>query len=138
MESVAEVVVHLKKISIRLQPDNSDVIEIPWQAPVKNTPALAPSSSDTDQPDPKLLQAIVRAHAWLRDLQLGTFDSVEALAASVKLHPKVVRQELRYAFLAPSITEAILTGEQPPTLTLARIPKALPMAWSGQCRALGF
>jgi hypothetical protein len=84
-----------------------------------------------------LLQAIVRAHAWLRDLQLGKFDSVESLAESVKLHPKVVRQELRYAFLAPAITEAILTGEQPPTL-LARIPKTLPLTWSGQSRASGF
>ena len=43
-----------------------------------------------------------------------------------------------YAFLAPSITEAILTGEQPPTLTLAQIPKTLPLTWSGQSQALGF
>ena len=138
VDSVAEVVVHPKKITIRLQPDNTNLIEIPWQAPMKNTPVLAPPSTYTDQPDPKLLQAIVRAHAWLRDLQLAKFDSVEALAASVKLHPKVVRQELRYAFLAPSITEAILTGDQPPTLSLARIPKTLPLTWSGQCRDLGF
>ena len=138
MDSVADVVVYPEKITIRLQPDNADAIEIPWKSPVKNAPALAPSSTDTDQPDPKLLQAIVRAYVWLRDLQRGKFDSVEALAASVKLHPKVVRQELRYAFLAPSITEAILTGEQPPALTLARIPKTLPLAWSGQYRALGF
>lgn len=138
VESVAEVTASPKKITIRLLPDNTETVEIPWRAPVKNAPALAPSSSDTDQPDPKLLQAVVRAHAWLRDLHLGKYDSVEALAESVKLHPKVVRQELRYAFLAPSITEAILTGEQPPTLTLARIPKTLPLTWSGQSRALGF
>lgn len=138
VDSVADVVVYPKKITIRLQSDSSETVEIPWQAPVKNAPALAARSSDIDQPDPKLLQAIVRAHAWLRALQLGKFDSVEALAASIKLHPKVVRQELRYAFLAPSITEAILTGEQPPTLTLAQIPKTLPLTWSGQSQALGF
>jgi len=137
IDSVTEVVVYPKKITISLQQDNSEVIDIPWQAPIKNAPAPAPPSANTDRPDPKLLQAIVRAHAWLRDLQSGKFDSIEALAASVKLHPKVVRQELRYAFLAPSITEAILTGDQPPTLSLARIPKTLPLTWSGQ-RALGF
>jgi DNA invertase Pin-like site-specific DNA recombinase len=136
MDSVAGVVVRPKTITIRLGPDDKDAIEVAWQAPVKNAPALAPSSAN--QPDPKLLQAIVRAHAWRRDLQSGKFDSVEALAASVKLHPKVVRQELRYAFLAPAITEAILAGEQPSALTLARIPKTLPLAWSGQCRTLGF
>ncbi|MBN9597939.1 MAG: recombinase family protein [Afipia sp.] len=138
VDSVTEVVLHTKKITISLQPDSSEVIEIPWQAPVKSAPALPPPSTDTDQPDPKLLQAIVRAHTWLRALQLSKFDSVEALAASVKLHPKVVRQELRYAFLVPSITEAILTGNQPSTLTLARIPKTLPLTWAGQCRTLGF
>lgn len=138
IELIAEVVVHPKKITISLQPDNSEVIDIPWQAPIKNALAPAPPSANTDQPDPKLLQAIVRAHTWLRDLQCGKFDSIEALAASVKLHPKVMRQELRYAFLAPSITEAILIGEQPSTLTLARIPKTLPLTWSEQCRTLGF
>jgi hypothetical protein len=138
VNSVAEVVIHPKKITIKLRPDNADAIEIPWQALVKNSPALAPPSDDINQPDPKLLQAIVRAHVWLRDLQSGKFDSVEALAAFVKLHPKVVRQELRYAFLAPTITEAILTGDQPPTLALARIPKTLPLTWSGQLRVLGF
>ena len=61
---------------------------------MKNSPALPPPSANTDQPDPKLLQAICRAHAWLRDLQNNKFESVAALAASVKLHPKVVRQEL--------------------------------------------
>lgn len=130
VDSVSDVIVYPKKITIRLQPDHADAIEIPWQAPAKKSPALPPPSIDTDQPDSKLLQAIVRAHAWLRDLQSGKFDSVEALALSVKLHPKVVRQQLRYAFLAPSINEIILTGEQLPSLTLARIPKTLPMTWS--------
>lgn len=110
---------------------------IPWQ-PRQAVSASIIESNAAREPDQKLVQAVVRAHAWFRDLQLGKFDTVEALAASVKLHPKVVRQELRYAFLAPVITEAILTGDQPRTLSLARIPKTLPLTWSGQCRALGF
>lgn len=141
--SVTEVVVHLKKIVVVLQPTSGNIaaaetIEIPWQAPVKNCPASAPPSVNTDQPDQKLVQAIVRAHAWLRDLQNNKFETVEALATSVQLHPKVVRQELRYAFLAPAITEAILIGEQSPTLSLVRIPKTLPFTWSEQCQGLGF
>jgi hypothetical protein len=145
IESVAEIVVHPRKIAIVMQPmssahiaDATETIEVQWQGPVKNSPAPPPPSANTDQPDPKLLQAVVRAHAWLRDLKNNKFDTVEALATSVQLHPKVVRQELRYAFLAPAITEAILTGEQPPTLSLIRIPKTLSLTWSGQCRALSF
>ncbi|MCF2524903.1 recombinase family protein [Bradyrhizobium sp. G127] len=95
-------------------------------------------SNSANQLDPKLVQAIVRAHAWLHDLKNGKFDTVETLAASVKLHPKLVRQELRYAFLMPPITAAILNGDQPATLTLAQIPKTLPLTWREQCKVLSF
>ncbi|MGL5164875.1 MAG: recombinase family protein [Afipia sp.] len=115
----------------------SNEFSIPWQPRQAGSVSITESNA-AREPDQKLVQAVVRAHAWLRDLQNNKFDAVEALAASVKLHPKVVRQELRYAFLAPTIMEAILTGDQPSTLSLARIPKTLPLTWSGQCRALGF
>lgn len=115
----------------------SNEFSVPWQP---RQPGLASiiESNAAREPDQKLVQTVVRSHAWLCDLQNRKFDSAEALAASVKLHPKVVRQELRYAFLAPAITEAILTGDRPPALSLARIPKTLPLAWSEQCRSLGF
>ncbi len=109
---------------------------IPWQ-PRQAGSASIDEANAAREPDQKLVQAVVRAHAWLRDLQTNKFDTVEALAASVNLHPKVVRQELRYAYLAPAITRAVLTGDQPTTLSLARIPKTLPLTWFGQCRALG-
>lgn len=110
---------------------------IPWQ-PRQPDSASIVEANGARQPDAKLVQGVVRAHGWLRALQSDRFDTVEALAASVKLHPKAVRQELRYAFLAPTITAAILNGDQPATLSLARIPKTLPLAWSKQCQALGF
>lgn len=115
----------------------SNHFTVPWQ-PRPTGSASIVEVNGTRQPDPKLAQAVVRAHAWLRDLQKCKFDTVEALAASANLHPKAVRQELRYAFLAPGIIEAILNGDHPATLALARIPKTLPLAWSEQCRALGF
>jgi len=114
----------------------SNELAIPWQRRRPGSTSVA-EPSGSRQPDPKLVQALVRAHSWLRDLQIKKFETVEALAASVKLHPKVVRQELRYAFLAPTIAEAILSGDQPATLSLARIPKTLPLAWSEQCLLLG-
>jgi DNA invertase Pin-like site-specific DNA recombinase len=110
---------------------------IPWQVRQPGSASIVEADSGC-QPDAKLVQASVRAHAWLRDLANNRFATVEALAASVNLHPKLVRQELRYAFLAPNISEAIIDGNQPATLSLARIPKTLPLAWSEQRRALGF
>jgi site-specific DNA recombinase len=64
--------------------------------------------------------------------------SIEALAASKRLHPKVVRKAIRIAFLATDITEAILTGSHPKSLTLADLQETLPLDWDGQRRALNF
>ena len=115
----------------------SSQFTIPWQPPQAGSASIVDATNER-QPDAKLVQAVVRAHAWLRDLKNNKFDTVEALAAAVNLHPKLVRQELRYAFLAPAITAAILNGDQPATLALARIPKTLPLAFSKQWQALGF
>ena len=76
-----------------------------------------------------LIQSIVRAHAWKRALLDGAHDSVETLAAANRLHAKVVRQALRLAFLSPDVTSAILEGRQPKGLSLAKIPKLLPLSW---------
>ncbi|MBB5053473.1 DNA invertase Pin-like site-specific DNA recombinase [Afipia massiliensis] len=115
----------------------SNQISIPWQVRRPGSASIVEADGGC-QPDAKLVQATVRAHAWLRHLANNRFATVEALAAFVNLHPKLVRQELRYAFLAPTITEAIIVGNQPATLSLARIPKTLPLTWSEQRRALGF
>ena len=45
-------------------------------------------------------QAIVRARHWASELANGTYASVGELAANAKLNSKVVRNELRLAFLA--------------------------------------
>jgi hypothetical protein len=55
----------------------------------------------------------------------------------VKLHPKIIRQQLRLAFLTPSITEAAITGEAENMPTLPTIPKTLPLPWFKQRKAIG-
>jgi site-specific DNA recombinase len=115
----------------------SNQFAIPWQPRQPNSASVVGADVER-QPNTKLVQAVVRAHAWLRDLQGGNFNTIEALAISVELNPKVVRQELRYAFFPPNIATAILNGDQPAMLSLARIPKTLPLTWSEQYQALGF
>ncbi len=63
------------------------------------------------EPDQKLLQALARAHAWLSDLANDRFASVEDLASCVAIHPKVMREAIKLAFLDPDIVTSILTGE---------------------------
>ena len=63
-------------------------------------------------------------------LQDGAYESIEELAEANGLHPKVVRQALRLAFLSPEVTSAILDGRHSKGLALARIPKLLPLSWT--------
>jgi hypothetical protein len=70
-------------------------------------------------------------------LQDGTYDSIEDLADASNLHSKVVRQNLRLAFLSPEVTSAILEGSQPANLSLTRIPKLLPLKWTDHRSLLG-
>lgn len=137
--AVIKVIAGPDTITITVQPatgdadDPPETIEIPWQAPVRNSPPVVPPPS-TDQSDPKLLQATVRAHAWLRDLKAGKYESIEDLAIAAKLHPKVVRQNLRLAFLSPEIVVKLLDGSS--QVSLREIPKLLPLEWRSQMRAI--
>jgi site-specific DNA recombinase len=102
-------------------------VKIPWTSNKASYDCL-PANSEPRR-DAKLVQAIVRAHAWLADLKNGRFSSVGELAATAKLHPKIIRQALRLAFLSPKITSGILVGSQQ-ALKLRQIPKQLPLDWS--------
>ena len=48
-----------------------------------------------------------------------THSTIESLARSADLHPKVVRKAIRLAFLNPAFTKPILDGERM-ALTLLR------------------
>ena len=83
-----------------------------------------------------LIQSVVRSRAWIQSLQDGAYESIEILAEAIGLHPKVVRQALRLAFLSPEVTSAILEGWHPAGLSLAQIPKLLPLPWIEHRRLL--
>jgi hypothetical protein len=109
---------------------------IEWSPKAKDTTAVEGNGPDTTRNE-SLIQSIVRAHAWVHGLQHGTYNSIEQLAEANSLHPKVVRQNLRLAFLSPDATSAILEGRQPARLSLVRIPKQLPLPWTDQRPLLG-
>jgi site-specific DNA recombinase len=114
--------------------DNGDgtnqEFKIAWSTKVKDAAA---AMEDNGVPEvarnESLIQSIVRAHAWVDCLRDGAYESIEQLAEENRLHPKVVRQALRLAFLSPEVTSAILEGRQPAALSLAQIPKLLPLPW---------
>tara|TARA_R110000868_G_scaffold56546_2_gene174917 strand:- start:468 stop:965 length:498 start_codon:yes stop_codon:yes gene_type:complete len=95
---------------------------------------------DDDRPraDPSLVKAIARAHVWFEDLKTG--QSYKEIASRCGIDERLVARTIRLAFLAPDITKAILTGNEPSGLTsqkLIRISK-LPADWNAQREVLGF
>ena len=83
-------------------------------------------------PDISLIHAIARVHLWLRALSDGTYQSVEELADIAKWNPKVIRKALRLAFLAPAITEAIILGSHPKSLSLSELQAVSALSWDEQ------
>ncbi len=82
----------------------------------------------------KLFQAVVRAHVWLKDLSSSRYESVEDIAKAADLHPKILRQGLRLAFLSPSLTTAVLEADR--SIELKQVPKLLPLPWCEHQRLL--
>jgi hypothetical protein len=121
------------RVTLKRSRGKRNSIEIPWTSKPKGTAHVAaPSEANVDQ---KLMRSIIRAHAWLDDLSSGHHASIEDLSAAADLHPKVVRQGLRLAFLPPDLTRAVLDGEA--TIELKQIPKLLPLSWREQRRSVG-
>ncbi len=115
--------------------DVEHTLRIPWSpsAPRGARATLEAGGDTAHVPDQALLQSLVRSHAWLRLLQDGSHESVEALAEANQLHPKVVRLALRLPFLSPAATAAILTGDPEVEIgSLAAIPKSSPLSWVQQ------
>jgi hypothetical protein len=91
-------------------------------------------------PDEKLVNLLARAHCWHDQVTQGQVRSVKQLAFDVNLNAADVGRTLQLAYLAPDITDAILTGRHPVELTPRRLMRigVLPFAWDDQRKALGF
>ncbi len=140
---VERIVLDSKTIAITLRAIEdrpSTVIDIPRAAPVtrRQNQIERANEDPAPKPNPQLVQAVVRAHAWLRMLSAGRYETIESLAKSVGVHPKIVRSSIRIAFLAPDITRAILSGHQPPKLSLKDFSGIMPISWASQRSAARF
>jgi site-specific DNA recombinase len=136
VDAVRRVVVHRDHILIGITPadgqddrDGSELeIKVPWQAkPDASLATIESNGPSATAENGRMIQSIVRAHSWLRMLEDETHATVEDLADSVGVHSKIVRQELRLAFLPPDITAAIVENKL--ALTPPQIPKKLGLSW---------
>ena len=105
----------------------------------KEKPAHVEHNSAECRPhttNPQLAQAIVRAHSWRKSLTDGTYNSIEDLAHPAGHHPKVVRNNIRLAYLAPNVIRAILQGNQSTSMTVRQLSQLGVLSWREQQRRL--
>jgi site-specific DNA recombinase len=133
-DRIERIVVGAKNILVTFNSTGVDgtqveTIDIPWtskKSERRNTSTLPPDR----EPNHKLLQSVVRAYAWLSDLADNRFSSIEELASKADIHPKVMRQALKLAFLAPDIVTSILAGGA--TFELADLRNVSALSWQSQ------
>ena len=140
---------HIERITVSDQTTqiNLKIGEVTERKIVLARPQLPPSSRarieiDDSQlarkPDASLIDALARAHMWRKALFDGPYKSVEQLASFVNWNPKVIRKVLRLAFLAPDITEAIIFGSQPKSLSVSELQGVSAYSWDMQRQLLRF
>ena len=94
-----------------------------------------PTGVKADEPvlDDALIKAVARAHRWRRMLIDCKVHSIEELALRLGLDRGHVGLTLKLAYLSPTLTRAILHGEQPSALIISRVLNAdLPPSWRAQ------
>jgi site-specific DNA recombinase len=88
--------------------------------------------------DPALIKAIARGHCWFNDLASNRAKDTREIAQREGVR-SYVRRLIPYAFLAPSIVEAIRMGNQPADLTAEKLTRRkLSHLWIEQRSALGW
>jgi hypothetical protein len=104
---------------------------------------IAPKALDGDVPNtPEVAQnaivlALARAFAWQEELDSKRIKSVAALAKKLNLDHSYVTRILKLTTLAPDIVEAIINGEEPNGLSLAKLVKGFPENWEEQRKWVG-
>lgn len=130
---VNRVTIQERRVLVSLKRSGEEPLEIPWAIQKSKTHSRIDNSDQTEaagNQNPQLVQAIVRAHTWLRQLSDGTHDSIEALAQAVDLHPKVVRSRIRLAFLSPRQTREFLCYDRRAPENLNDLAASVPLCWS--------
>ena len=79
-----------------------------------------------------MVKALARAFLWRKFLEIGTYGTIEELAAAEKINPPYVSRILRLTLLAPDIVEAVLNGQHAQKLTLATLMQSFSTDWTRQ------
>lgn len=83
---------------------------------------------------------IAKAQLWIRDLHSGRYATMTELANQHGINKADLGKNIRLAYLAPDIIDAIMEGRQPTSLKASHLRRLsnLPSDWDEQRELLGF
>ena len=142
LDLVERITVYADRIEIHF-PGHDDTISIAASLISRSGEkriAVDPENYTVPRRDSALIKLIVRAHQAAKALGNSANATIHDAADSVGVSTQYFRTLLRFAYLAPDITAAILDGRQPAHFNrqfLARFT-SLPMEWTSQREMLGF
>jgi site-specific DNA recombinase len=110
------------------------VLSLPVRARFRGGAASIIDPAGTERrPDTALIKALAYAHQWRKMLLSSEATSIEALAQRFGMDRGHVGLTLNLAFLSPTLTRAIVRGEQSPQLRLNRLLRGnIPLSWHEQ------
>jgi hypothetical protein len=102
---------------------------------------LVENADEQTPADPSLLRIFARAHHIQARLIQNPKLTVHDIAREEHVSAAYLYSPLRFPWLAPDITTAIINGRKPPRLTaqtLMRLTPRLPAGWAEQAEAARF
>lgn len=84
--------------------------------------------------DSAMIKTLARAFRWQRLLNEGVYTTMDEIAEAENIGASYISRVVKLVNLAPEIIELIMSGKQPPSLTLERLLKPWPMGWTEQRR----
>jgi len=98
-------------------------------------PVIAPPNEEEVRPTPDrdLVTAMARAHLWRARVESGKYASIDAMAAAHRIGAEEIHRLLPLAYLAPVVTDAVLSGGQSRRCSLKSTTEvSLPVSWTVQ------
>jgi hypothetical protein len=83
-----------------------------------------------------MIQMLTRGNAWMRLIEEGKITSISELVEKTGYHRTHIWRHLQVANLSPSLTEAILEGNEPDEFSLTKLKKPIPEKWNEQLACL--
>ncbi|MDB5660456.1 MAG: recombinase family protein [Cypionkella sp.] len=131
----AELAAAIGVLTTELKPELS-IVSGPFALRRRGIEAKIIAGSQVPASDPTLVRLLTKAHRWVLALENGT--QLAEIANRDGHSDSYVRTRIALAFLSPRIQAAILDGNQPPDMSVARILHiGIPLDWSEQERAFG-